>query len=622
MKLKSLTLTNYGSFVGPVTFKFPQHPGLYFMKGDNRVDERLGGNGAGKSTLWNALYWLTYGKTPDGRKAGDISNWSRGKGTEVEFQYGNPGGDEVWVKRTWGPISWKMWYLEDEFHTTEHDLAKSEANPYLDDVKASPQVFQQSVMMAQGEPMFLDLKSEAQAALFGAVLGLDRWLDYSAKASKLATAKDNECRRLESSLAKLQGQHLETRDYSAEVRAFEEKRHEKLSALGTEFDFANSGAVKDKHNLKLLIEDIKAEDEALAPIKSRRDNCKQSLDDIDLERGKLNKQRAELVREREHLEQLCQRVLDDLPCPTCGMSLADHHAPDQFSRDLEVKVRALIKEAQVCVDKLEDLDKFERDMERTWNKECDLYDKALAHIEDLEAEERRLRNEIDRTNRHMDHLENQLDALEKEPNPFRGMQEEALERARSLDNAISRAQWDLDRANEEYSLYSLWIRGFKEVRLQQIAEALTELEVEVNSSLAELGLYGWELHFDVDRETKSGNVQRGFAVTVLSPANTKPVPWDSWSGGEQQRLRIAGNMGLSNLIRTRMGVSFPLEVWDEPTKGLSPQGVQDLLACLERRARVEGRQIWVIDHTMHNFGGFAGTATIIKDKAGSRIEQS
>jgi DNA repair exonuclease SbcCD ATPase subunit len=137
-----------------------------------------------------------------------------------------------------------------------------------------------------------------------------------------------------------------------------------------------------------------------------------------------------------------------------------------------------------------------------------------------------------------------------------------------------------------------------------------------------LGLIEWELGFQVDRETAKGTLQRGFNVAVLSPHNTKAVPWEAWSGGEGQRLRLAANMGLADLIRSRTGTTLNLEVWDEPTQGLSPRGVADLLESLAQRARNEGRQIWIVDHRSYDFGGFAGTATIVKSQSGSRIRQS
>lgn len=63
-----------------------------------------------------------------------------------------------------------------------------------------------------------------------------------------------------------------------------------------------------------------------------------------------------------------------------------------------------------------------------------------------------------------------------------------------------------------------------------------------------------------------------------------------------------------------------LEVWDEPTKHLSPQGVRDLLECLQQRAHSRQLPIWIIDHTSYAYGGFAQSVTIVKDHNGSRIE--
>jgi len=84
-------------------------------------------------------------------------------------------------------------------------------------------------------------------------------------------------------------------------------------------------------------------------------------------------------------------------------------------------------------------------------------------------------------------------------------------------------------------------------------------------------------------------------------------------------LRLAATMGLADLSRSRTGTPLGLEVWDEPTNGLSPQGIRDLLECLQERAQREQRQIWIVDHRSHEFGGFAGGVVVTKTAAGSRI---
>ena len=201
------------------------------------------------------------------------------------------------------------------------------------------------------------------------------------------------------------------------------------------------------------------------------------------------------------------------------------------------------------------------------------------------------------------------------------MQEQKARR-HALEDELSLSLGRLADSQEQHLLKQFWVKGFKEVRLQEISEALTQLELEVNSGITQLGLPAWEVHFDSDMETARGTVKRGFTVKVLSPDNDTSVPWRAWSGGEAQRLRLGGNMGLSDLVRGRLGVSLALEVWDEPTQFLSPQGVTDLLDALKRRAEEHQRQIWVVDHRSLGYGAFDGVVTVVKDRSGSRFEIS
>jgi len=109
-------------------------------------------------------------------------------------------------------------------------------------------------------------------------------------------------------------------------------------------------------------------------------------------------------------------------------------------------------------------------------------------------------------------------------------------------------------------------------------------------------------------------------VSVLSPHNDRAVPWEAWSGGERQRLIVAAQMGLANLSRARTGADIDLEVWDEPTTGMSPQGVDDLLEALHTRALREQRQVWVVDHRTLGFSNFAGNCGVVKTETGSHFD--
>lgn len=215
----------------------------------------------------------------------------------------------------------------------------------------------------------------------------------------------------------------------------------------------------------------------------------------------------------------------------------------------------------------------------------------------------------------------QEDLAKGEANPhLRELKRLKKERARIEHDLkwISRSL-KTDRRKHDHSLY--WVKGFKDVRLWVIEQALKELEVEVNNALVMLGLKGWKIRFDVERETKSGGVSRGFSVFISSPRSPDSVVWEAWSGGETQRLKIAGAIGLSNLIASRNAIKPSLEVWDEPTQHLNATGVEDLLGFFRDRAESTGRQIFLVDHRSLDQGLFDGEYRVTKTRKGSTIER-
>lgn len=536
MKLLSLTLRNFGSFTTEQTFHFPTASGLYFMWGDNQAEPRLEGNGAGKSTLWKALTWLFYAKTPAGLKAGDIANWGAAKNALVRLRY-EMWGIELEVERTWSPNTWVL--IAPNGHRT--DLAKDPTNTCLEELRLEFTAFVQSVVLPQGADLFLDLKADKQAELFSDVMGLDRWLTRSQRASERARLEDSACRQLERDLSHVTGQLEAARSTNVEnlLRDFEAGRRRRLEQLDAEH--------------ARYIKEAKVEEARVKVLKASADAARD---------------RHDAALHAPHTSPKCE---------TCGQSTdSGKHA---------AHLRNLLKEAD---------------------------DEMRAY--------RAGQNLLARVEASLDAIELDAEHAEREVNPYAKLRDEAEQRIAELERRAARLTQASDEAQTRFSVASAWVRWFKEIRLAQIGEALTQLEIEVNNQVGALGLLDWELRFDVDKESKSGTIQRGFSVTVLSPHNSKPVPWEAWSGGERQRLIVAAQMGLANLIRARTGTTVNLEVWDEPTTGMSAQGVEDLLAALHKRAEAEDRQVWVVDHRTLGFNKFTGHVGVIKTAQGSRFK--
>ncbi len=616
MKLHRISITNFRSYKGEQTFHFPDEPGLYFMQGINKAEPRLEGNASGKTTIWEALTWCLFGKTSTGLKAGDVCNWDAGKGAKVEFAFETEDKLSLQVMtRTWSPNSWT---LQDLFGKIT-DLTKDQSNPVLDRIRLDFSPFLNSILTAQKQPMFLDQPADVKATLFSDVMGLDRWLDYSGRASKKASDQDSISRGHERDLAKLKGQleALQGQDFTRSMEEWEAERDRKADDIADAYGVLLAKTKKIEANGHLPGLKAKAEE---ARLKAK--DAKEILDDLIAERKKLSREvgdhRQQLGKaeaEYKHALEASEEIAAG-KCPTCGQKVSrDHkHAPKESLGSILRKV----DEARKDLDRADKrLAKLEGDEDRAGDR----FDALQARYDQAQREYQEQNRAVAMLERELDDLEDAQEKLEKEVNPYAALQEESRLESRRIRSAIGDLQRALDASNHRYSILSFWVKGFKELRLQQIGEALAELEVEVNSCVASLGLVDWELKFQIDRENKGGGFQKGFNVFVLSPHNRVQVPWSAWSGGEGQRLRIAGNMGLANLIRSRTGSDFPLEVWDEPSNGLSPQGVTDLLESLAARARHENRQIWIVDHTSHSFGGFAGGATITKTLKGSTLAQ-
>jgi len=207
-------------------------------------------------------------------------------------------------------------------------------------------------------------------------------------------------------------------------------------------------------------------------------------------------------------------------------------------------------------------------------------------------------------------------ALQQKENPFEEMIASNIEERKTLKARIAKLNEKVEQLRTQHEATAYWIKGFKRVRLFVIEEALSALEMEVNNLLVSLGLVDWKITFDVERENKSGGVTKGFTVLIHSPRHEQPVKFESFSGGEVQRLRMAGDLGLSNLIMEQAGFENMVEIIDEPSEHLSTEGIEDLIETISQRAHDTGKQIFLIEHHSLASNLFDGTLSVSMSKKG------
>ena len=308
---------------------------------------------------------------------------------------------------------------------------------------------------------------------------------------------------------------------------------------------------------------------------------------------------------------------DDETCPVCGQRVTRKH--------IDKEIRKVTKKIDKIESLIREIEKDEQELDERVADVISAIGEADVGMEELqssiqktEATLHKIKYRKEKCQSDIDAIRTQIDELKQETNPYRRELRKLKASRDELKHDLREGKDTITKLNRKKTSFEYWIKGFKQIRLMIVEDALSSLSIETNNSLMELGLDGWHVIFDVERETVSGGVSKGFNVLIKAPNSDEHVPWDAWSGGESQRLRLAGNMGLANLLSDTLGINCNIEVWDEPTHWLHETGINHLLPLLEERAYRLNKQIWLIDHRSHDYG-FADVIRIEMDENGSHI---
>jgi DNA repair exonuclease SbcCD ATPase subunit len=164
------------------------------------------------------------------------------------------------------------------------------------------------------------------------------------------------------------------------------------------------------------------------------------------------------------------------------------------------------------------------------------------------------------------------------------------------------------------------VKGFKQVRLYLLQEVLEELQGVTQTLLPQIGLDDWLCEFAMERETQAGKVSPGLNVNIFKPGSDVQVKWESWSGGEGQRLRLIGAIALSQVLLRRAGVECDMLILDEPTRHLSPEGVAETIDFLIDLG--VDHQVLYVDHQAIESRRFASTLIVRRDENGAKISRA
>lgn len=579
MRINKIEIQGFRSFEKAQTLDFSAlTPGLYQISGTNLVEPELEGNGVGKSSLFDAVCWALYDKTSRGLKGPQVKNWNNKEKCAGFIDLQTTSG-QVSIARTWQPNALKL----SKGGSSAIPVNQQEVE---DVVGLSLESFLYSIYFAQFTPAFADLKPAEQTNIFTSVLNLAVW----ERASELAasTFKDGESKinELKEKRARFQGQADELlQNNYADL----ERKWQKTHRIELEDAKKRKREVeKTEAQAKIRYERANTAVHGAQQLKSQHDAQAYTMGACTTAVQLLEKALAEIQDKNRKI------------CPACNQPITEGHKKAEAQK---IKHK-LETETQKLTEAIEKHSTLSKQLESLRSKENEMASasKALTLAQsELKQTERELQQTL------------------SQENPYTLAREEVEQRGAQLVHDMELIDKQLDTATTQSEHMHFWIKAFKEIRLSMIKESLDQLTLEANEVLYQLGLHDWAVAFDIERENKSGGITRAFTIMIKAPHVETSVPWEVWSGGESQRLRLSISMGFANLICNRLGVKPNVEFWDEPSTWLSEAGIRDLLDVLSERAVRMQKVILLADHRSLDSGAFAGVIKLVKDANGSRI---
>lgn len=593
MKLNSIIIQNYKSFKKQI-IKFNEiRSGLHFVEGRNLVEPELGSNGSGKSSFADAPCWCLYGKDTSGLKAGDIGNWEEEKDCFVECIF-----DKGTVYRSWNPNS----LLLDGVSVSQEQINEFIGLNYKS--------FLYSVIIGQFSTQFFDLRPADKLKVFSEVLGLDFWEKCSDKAKEKAKDDiviynlDNKIKHHKERIKSLQ-----KFNFATESKKWMNDQNNEINSILDEISTSYADLIDLDKELELL--DKQAPDrKAIDSIVEKNVEYEEIIKEL----------RSDLIKSKELAASFQERIYKfDIEihkylksrgnCPYCEQEITQEYV-DKKLNDLEADKSDTEYHLKACDSEQtyfnagikEYTEKIKFNFEQKEQLQ-DRYFQCAKKKSDLDYLIANSKYDISR-------LSNNLDRLETEENPFVHKQEQIYSTLEKETIELAGYEEDYKDKKELIEIYKYWVKGFKEIRLLLIKEAVTELEISINNAINELGLKNWSVSILTEKESGS----KGLFIYVKSPYNDKMVRFECWSGGERSRLRLAGTLGLMDFISNRLGVFFDMEFFDEPTSWLGIEGIDSLLEILKDRAAENKKKIFIIDHRVLDGFDFNGRFLVEKTK--------
>jgi DNA repair exonuclease SbcCD ATPase subunit len=576
------------------------------------------------SSLWDALVWCLFGKTIQGLKGDTITNWESEETAIVSLHLSKE-NEEVIITRTQNPNSLTLGRGGPPSLLPPAVLSQADLDSFLN---ADYDRFNYALILGQATATFLDMKPATRLDLFSDIMSLGFWERRSKIATDTSTSLDNTRGVMQPQksgiLASLETEKRQETGLRANHGGFERDRQAALVSLSSQADNALSEIRKINFIEKSLNEQVKAKQQELEQsiynLERQQDNINKITKDLAIVTPNLiehQTRKSNLTSEFNKWKTITNK------CPHCDQRVEPELTIKEKTRLTKeiVKVNKSIKDATGIIEEFTLYITINQDKQKEARTVITTTQISLVELKANLAEAEKMRSLLEQQVRG---YRDEIAKLETGANPFDDLLTACLTSQKSRTQELKTLEQKIESLNKQIDGNKFWVKGFKELRLWLISDALSALEIEANNTLSKLGLIDWKIKFQIERETTTGGISKGLQVLVNSKNYTKGkyIPLETWSGGEKQRLKLGTVIGLNSLIQNYKGIIFNISVWDEPSSYLSDEGINDLIEFLADQATITNKCIYFVDqrHLESNF--FKSVIMVTKSEQGSYIQEN
>lgn len=634
MKIGTVTVENFIS-IGKISFAL-DHLGLVLLSGENRDNPSAISNGSGKSSLMDSVCWGLYGETARGVRAGDVVRHGQ-KNASVTIELMDDDGTGYTVTRKRMKASGRLTITQGANDLTLGTEALTQAR--LDKILGcGVEVFRAAVYLGQESmpdlPGMTDKKLKElieEASGVGVLeLAYARAREQSLVADRVLERTQMALTSVQEAVKRLAGETdgMGVMRATWENQRFARKEAETINAAAAQVERDNllTSQAYGLDHVKLraglgLVETSLAGFTTAQAAERRLASDVGTAERVEATAGvTLRLALASMAKLQADADRLDGRV--GQPCDACGHPLdaaalahARQAAGDAIARgrDEAGKGAAVLKAAREALETARSALTTHRS---TMGDPTALQAKAQGIRKLLDAHSDAHRQAADSLRRAQE-AASRAAAVAVEVNPYDGMimaktREAADKATQEIDVTAAR---DAEILTVERLKNVVKVFGPAGVRAHILDQVTPYLNERTSAYLDALSDSTLKASWATLVKDSKGNLKEKFCIEVQHPAGDN---FQTLSGGEKRKVRIACALALQDLVASRASKPFRLWVADEIDDALDSAGLERLMGVLEAKAKERGTVLVISHNDLTDW--ISDVWTMVKESGESRLE--